>query len=104
MNLHFCRLQEEREKLAQLRGPPDIDPEEAATKIQKVSKVILHRHVNGTLLHEIVAPILLDIKGLTFVVYSQTWRGVYQRKQIAKMRQDELLFIGMVRYLALVPT
>lgn len=30
------RLQEEREKIAQLKGPPNIDPEEAATAIQKV--------------------------------------------------------------------
>jgi hypothetical protein len=37
MNLHFLfRNQEEREKMAQLRGPPRIDPEEAATTIQKV--------------------------------------------------------------------
>lgn len=33
-----CRLQEEREKQAQLRGAPAIDPDHAATKIQKVWK------------------------------------------------------------------
>lgn len=27
---------------------------------------------------------------------SQIWRGFYQRKQIAAMRREELLFIGMV--------
>ena len=30
------RQQEERERLAQLRGPPKIDPDVAAIKIQKV--------------------------------------------------------------------
>lgn len=32
----ICRLQEERERQAQLRGPPKIDPYNAATTIQKV--------------------------------------------------------------------
>lgn len=32
----FYRLQEERERQAQLRGPPKIDPYNAATTIQKV--------------------------------------------------------------------
>ena len=32
----LCRLQEERERQAQLRGPPKIDPYNAATTIQKV--------------------------------------------------------------------
>lgn len=73
------RLQEEREKMAQLRGPPNIDPEEAATKIQKV--IVNHLFIVGD---------------CTDLVDAQTWRGVYQRKKIAQMRQEELLFIGMV--------
>ena len=31
-----CRGQEERDRQAQLRGPPKIDPDVAATAIQKV--------------------------------------------------------------------
>lgn len=35
--LFLSRLQEERDRQAQLRGPPKIDPDVAATHIQKVS-------------------------------------------------------------------
>lgn len=38
MDYSFSRLQEERERQAQLRGPPKIDPDVAATSIQKVDK------------------------------------------------------------------
>jgi len=38
MDCSFSRLQEERERQAQLRGPPKIDPVVAATSIQKVDK------------------------------------------------------------------
>ena len=41
-NLSF-RMQEEREKQAQLRGAPAIDPDHAATKIQKVWKGFAQR-------------------------------------------------------------
>ena len=54
-------MQEEREKQAQLRGAPGIDPELAATKIQKI------------------------------------WKGYAQRKRTKKMREEEFVFIGMVR-------
>ena len=36
-------MQEEREKQAQLRGAPAIDPDHAATKIQKVWKGFAQR-------------------------------------------------------------
>ena len=34
--ISICRQQEERERQAQLRGAPTMDPDIAATKIQKV--------------------------------------------------------------------
>lgn len=37
--LYLARLQEQREKEAQLRGPPKIDPDVAVTTVQKASYV-----------------------------------------------------------------
>ncbi|XP_044182545.1 dynein regulatory complex protein 11-like [Acropora millepora] len=53
------RQQEERERQAQLRGAPTMDPDIAATKIQKV------------------------------------WKGFSQRRRTKKMREEELIFVGM---------
>ena len=36
-----CRIQEEKERLAQLSGPPKINPDVAATKIQKVCVLMI---------------------------------------------------------------
>ena len=36
---YYCRIQEEKERLAQLSGPPKINPDVAATKIQKVHNI-----------------------------------------------------------------
>lgn len=57
----FIRQQEERERQAQLRGAPTMDPDIAATKIQKI------------------------------------WKGFSQRKKTKRMREEELIFVGMVR-------
>lgn len=56
----LIRQQEERERQAQLRGAPTMDPDIAATKIQKI------------------------------------WKGFSQRKKTKRMRDEELIFVGMV--------
>lgn len=80
--LYCIRLREERERQAQLRGPPNINRDEAATRIQKVSPFI-HPFTDSSL--------------YPFIHLSQVWRGFYQRKQVAEMRAQELVFLGMVR-------
>uniref|UniRef100_F6UHC0 Uncharacterized protein n=1 Tax=Ciona intestinalis TaxID=7719 RepID=F6UHC0_CIOIN len=60
------RLEEEREKLAAQRGAPTLDPDLAATRIQKI------------------------------------WKGFVQRKVTRREREEEMVFIGMVRYNILI--
>lgn len=62
LQLPLCRLQEERERQAQLRGPPKIDPYNAATTIQKVQCTQHHPICHLRTLHSLNKLVVFRMK------------------------------------------
>ena len=68
-------------------GVPSLSKYDAATFIQKVSTHNIYHVYSG---------LVCAVKLMACLMCLQVWRGYGQRKKLQSMREEELLFLGMV--------